>query len=144
MKSLEKESFDRILIDAPCSAEGRICIEDERTFGFWKRSIIASNAELQSQLISEAIPLLKTGGTLVYSTCTLSPEENEGIVTSILNSHPDLALIPIAKNESHFRDGIPEFHDTIFHRDIRHCLRILPTSEWEGFFIAQMKRVEMP
>lgn len=69
--------FDRILLDAPCSAEGRILIANEKSYGFWSLENTKKKAELQYELFSNAIKLLKSGGTFVYSTCTLAPEENE-------------------------------------------------------------------
>lgn len=70
-------SFDRILLDAPCSAEGRILLSNEKSYGFWTFENIEQKAELQYTILSAAISALKSGGTLVYSTCTLAPEENE-------------------------------------------------------------------
>ena len=66
-----------MLIDAPCSAEGRIYIPNEKSYGFWTLENISKKAELQYELLSSSLVLLKSGGTLVYSTCTLAPEENE-------------------------------------------------------------------
>lgn len=58
---LKKESFDAVLLDAPCSAEGRIQIADERTYGFWSMKNIYEKAEIQKQLLEASIPLLKKG-----------------------------------------------------------------------------------
>lgn len=69
--------WDRILIDAPCSAEGRISLANEKTYGFWSLENIQKKAELQYSLLSLAYESLQRGGVLVYSTCTLAPEENE-------------------------------------------------------------------
>jgi 16S rRNA C967 or C1407 C5-methylase (RsmB/RsmF family) len=76
--------FDRILLDAPCSAEGRISLDNEKTYGFWSLDNIIKKAELQTELIEVAFDRLITGGTLIYSTCTLAPEENEGVVFDFL------------------------------------------------------------
>jgi 16S rRNA C967 or C1407 C5-methylase (RsmB/RsmF family) len=69
--------FNKILLDAPCSAEGRIFLPNEKSYGFWSLENITKKAELQYELLSNAVKILRTGGTLVYSTCTLAPEENE-------------------------------------------------------------------
>ena len=92
MTELEKESFDAILLDVPCSAEGRFKLSDERSYGFWTLQNIRDKAAIQSTLLEASIPLLKKGGILVYSTCTLAPEENEGVISDILSKHPDLRL----------------------------------------------------
>ncbi len=70
-------AFDRILLDAPCSAEGRIALDNEKTYGFWSLDNIQKKAALQLELLIMAFARLESGGTLVYSTCTLAPEENE-------------------------------------------------------------------
>ena len=69
--------FDHILLDAPCSAEGRISLDNEKTYGFWSLDNIMKKSELQSELLSVSWDHLRVGGTIVYSTCTLAPEENE-------------------------------------------------------------------
>ena len=84
--------FDRILLDAPCSAEGRILLSNEKSYGFWSLDNIEKKAELQYDLLAQAVRALKSGGTIVYSTCTLAPEENEGVVARILSEHPDMKL----------------------------------------------------
>jgi 16S rRNA C967 or C1407 C5-methylase (RsmB/RsmF family) len=70
-------NFDRILLDAPCSAEGRILVSNEKTYGFWSEKNIQNKATFQHEILSLAIDHLKMGGEIVYSTCTLAPEENE-------------------------------------------------------------------
>lgn len=88
-------SFDGILLDAPCSAEGRMNAENEKSYGFWKEEIIEKNATLQKELLKTIAPLLKTGGKLVYSTCTLNTAENEAVITDFLEKHENFILMPI-------------------------------------------------
>ena len=88
-------SFDRILLDAPCSAEGRILLSNEKSYGFWSLENIEAKAELQYTLLSQSVKSLKSGGTLVYSTCTLAPEENESVISRVLKENKDLKLQPI-------------------------------------------------
>lgn len=76
-----EDSFDAVLLDAPCSAEGRIRPDDEKTFGFWTEKNVLEKAAAQASLIDGAFRVLKSGGVLVYATCTLAPEENEGVVS---------------------------------------------------------------
>ena len=110
MTELEKESFDAILLDAPCSAEGRFKLSDERSYGFWTLGNIRDKAIIQTELLEASIPLLKKGGVLVYSTCTLAPEENEGVISSVLSKHPDLRLEEIQiLNTPFVRKGISSF-----------------------------------
>ncbi len=92
--AVSETPFDAALLDVPCSAEGRIRLDDEKTFGFWTVENLAAKAELQKTLLSAAIRRLAPGGTLAYSTCTLAPEENEAVVSAVLSEFPDLELEP--------------------------------------------------
>lgn len=89
------QSFDRILLDAPCTSEGRIQMDRPKSWNFWKPEHITRNAALQRDLIGAAYQRLKAGGTLVYSTCTLAPEENEMVIADFLTAHPDMRIEPI-------------------------------------------------
>ncbi len=78
------EYFDRILLDAPCSAEARFVVGDPKSTGYWKEQKIKEMAYKQWGLLLAAWSALKPGGILVYSTCTFAPEENELQVTKFL------------------------------------------------------------
>ena len=127
-------------MDAPCSAEGRIKSEDERTFGFWSRNNTLRNAGAQKELLRATIPLLKSGGTLVYSTCTLAPEENEEVIDTILKEFDDLRLEPISLDFGWARPGLARFRDTLYKAELKNTLRIIPSSLAEGFFIAKLRK----
>ena len=133
--------FDRILLDAPCSAEGRILIENEKSYGFWTLENIGEKSELQYELLSLAVETLKSWGTLVYSTCTLAPEENEWVISRLLDTHKELKLQNINLGLSGapwWKRWIENFAGKDYHTDISKCIRILPSSETEGFFIAKI------
>lgn len=100
------ETFDAVLLDAPCSAEGRIRTDDERTFGFWTEKNVREKAELQSELLEASYGVLKPGGVLVYATCTLAPEENEGVVSALLARHSSASLEVCALDVPEARPGI--------------------------------------
>ncbi|MDD2566281.1 MAG: RsmB/NOP family class I SAM-dependent RNA methyltransferase [Candidatus Gracilibacteria bacterium] len=130
--------FDRILFDAPCSAEGRINLANEKTFGFWTLENIAKNQAVQLELLETVIPLLKSGGTLVYSTCTLAPEENEEVVNRIVNKFDNLELESFDTEIENSLPGITEFESKKYNKNLSKTLRILPTELSEGFFIAKI------
>ena len=71
--------FDKILVDAPCSGEGTLR-KSPKTFEMWNKKMIYKIAGLQRRLASSALKILKVGGEMIYSTCTLAPEEDEFIV----------------------------------------------------------------
>lgn len=82
------ETFDRILLDAPCSGEG-IGFKESQTVKYWNLKNIHTIARLQTKLLDAAFRSLKTGGELLYSTCTLNKIENEGVVNEIQSRYPE-------------------------------------------------------
>lgn len=82
------ETFDRILLDAPCSGEG-IGFKESQTVKYWNLKNIHTIARLQTKLLDAAFRSLKTGGEMLYSTCTLNKIENEGVVNEIKSRYPD-------------------------------------------------------
>lgn len=130
--------FDRILVDAPCSSEGRFKMDDPETYAYWSPRKIKEMARKQRGLLLHAARLLKPGGALVYATCTFAPEENEGVVDWLLRKTGGrLSLEPV-----HFA-GIPSYpplegwQGKFFDNRVRDCFRVLPDMEMEGFFIAR-------
>ena len=89
------EAFDRVLCDAPCTAQGTVR-KDSDALTYCSTDNTGKMARLQRELLESAIHATKVGGRIVYSTCTLTPEENEGVILSILNKFSDqiLALDP--------------------------------------------------
>lgn len=82
------ETFDRILLDAPCSGEG-IGFKESQTVRYWNLKNIHTIARLQTKLLDAAFRALKTGGELLYSTCTLNRIENEGVIETIRDRYPE-------------------------------------------------------
>ncbi len=119
-------SFDKILADVPCSAEGRINVDDQRSYGFWSVKNIVAHAKLQRRLLRSAYLCLKPGGTLVYSTCTLAGEENEEMMDWFLEEYPDMKAVEVA---------VP-FAPAVKHKN--KSLTLLPSAQAEGFFVAKL------
>nr|WP_281423170.1 RsmF rRNA methyltransferase first C-terminal domain-containing protein [Paenibacillus oenotherae] len=86
--------FDRILVDAPCSGEGMFR-KDESMIGEWERHSVARCSVMQRDILRHAERMLAPGGTLVYSTCTFSPEENEAQIAELLAACPELDVVPV-------------------------------------------------
>lgn len=129
------EPFDAVLLDAPCSATGTIRRHPEVA---WTKTLadILALARQQSRLLAHAASLVKPGGTLVYATCSLEPEEGEHQIERFLASHSQFECIPIM----HGWLGIPDASI-----DRNGILRILPShfSEFggsDGFFAARLQR----
>lgn len=90
------EYFDRVLVDAPCSMEGRITTSDPDSYKDWSVKKIKELSHRQQYLLRSAITATKVGGIIVYSTCTLAPEENEGVIDWILEKEGD--AVSLEKN----------------------------------------------
>lgn len=134
--------FDRILLDAPCSAEARIIAKDKRTFSFWSMQNIRSRAVLQRALLRVGWQLLRPGGTLVYSTCTFAPEENEGVVSAFLEETKDATIQPIAKIAGvTLHAGLATWEGGRFVPAVKSATRIVPNAEIEGFFMARLVKM---
>ena len=131
--------FDRILLDAPCSGTGTI-MRSIRSAMDWNPDLIKRLSGLQKKLISVAFNNLKEGGTLVYSTCTMEPEEDEGVVSFLLETFPNAKLEEI-KLKINRSDAITEFGDEKYNPEVKKCLRIWPQdNDTEGFFVAKIKK----
>ncbi len=137
------KKFDKILLDAPCSAEGRITLTNDKTYGFWSLENIKKKANVQYDLLSRAILRLETWGTLVYSTCTLAPEENEWVISRVLDENPDITLEPIDIGFGEcvwWKEGITKFGSQKYSEEMKKAVRILPSEETEGFFVVKILR----
>ena len=91
-----KNYFDTIVFDGPCSGEGMFR-KDPDAIQYWHKDYPSELAQLQKDILTDGLKMLAPGGQLIYSTCTWSPEENEGVVSWILENYPDLELVDIPK-----------------------------------------------
>jgi NOL1/NOP2/sun family putative RNA methylase len=129
------ERFDRVLLDAPCSGEGRFTAADPSTYRSWSPRVVGECERLQRRLMASAVRALKPGGTLVYSTCTLNRRENELTVHAALETHP-LELEELAIDVPSLVSCGAEGLDP----SLRKAARILPNGEFEGFFLCRMRK----
>ncbi len=134
-----KTEFDKILVDAPCSGIGTIR-KSPKTVGWWNPNFIKQMAGIQKQLLDTAFNILKPGGILVYSTCTLEPEENEGVIDNLLGRHDNAKLQKITLDIK-TSPAILEFEGNNYNPEIKKCLRLWPQdNDTEGFFVAKIKK----
>lgn len=131
-------TFDKILLDAPCSAEARFDTNDPRSFGYWKERKIKEMAYKQRKLLLSAWAALKPGGTLVYSTCTFAPEENELQIARLLERHANAKIIPINLPGLSRLPVLKKWQDKELPAALQNCLRIFPDKKIEGFFVAKI------
>ena len=141
------ETFDRILLDAPCSGEGRFIGTSPETYKNWYLKDVMNCSRLQKKLIKSAYLSLKKGGILVYSTCTLNLAEDEDVLKYALENF-DLELIDIdlkitssikAKTDN---NDIMIYNDSenLYDKTIEKAIRIIPSKLMEGFFVAKLKK----
>ncbi len=130
--------FDRVLVDAPCSAEGTVRKEPSLWQGASNGTIVRL-ARLQKRLIVRAYDLLRPGGALVYSTCTFAPEENEAVVAHLLSIR-DAQLMPI-RLPFEASPGLDAWGEEIYPSELRGCARIYPHQiDSGGGFVARIER----
>ncbi len=132
--------FDKILIDAPCSGEGMFRKEPSMVKA-WEQNGPEFYRGLQEEILEQALPMLKEGGMLLYSTCTFSPVEDEGSVEYLLSLDEDLHLVEMEGYEG-FVKGKPE----LIHsqdKELEKCVRIFPHKlDGEGHFLALLQKGE--
>src|SRR3989338_1429965 len=132
----KKFKFDRILLDAPCSGEGTLR-SSPKTFIMWNPKVVHNLSRMQKKLLAFALKCLKKGGTLVYSTCTHAPEENEGVINFALTNFP--VKIETINLPLKCRPGITEWHDDTYNKEVTKSCRIYPhDNDSEGFFVCKM------
>lgn len=117
--------FDRVLVDAPCSGEGMFRKNSEAE-AQWSQEHVESCAARQLQILNSAKYALKENGVLVYSTCTFSVEENEGVITKFLKENPDFVL----------EDSGVSFGEA----SMEYARRIFPMNGGEGHFAARLRK----
>lgn len=133
--------FDKALVDAPCSLEGTIYAERPKSYGMWSVHKIKELSQRQRYLLRSAISATKAGGEIVYSTCTLAPEENEGVIDWILNKEK-VEIVPISIPGLKTYSGVTQWGNAkSYDPRVSLCMRIYPTELMEGFFVAKLRKI---
>lgn len=126
-------SFDKILLDAPCSGSGTLSVYDNKIEKYFTEKLIEKSIKAQSSLLRKATKLIKAGKELVYSTCSILDVENENIVNEILKDN-NFEIVPIKF------DGMEDL--PLLPTKIKGTLCIMPNELYEGFFVAKIKRMK--
>ena len=124
-------SFDRILLDAPCSGSGTFCAQESGRARF-SRELLAKNAKTQRELLAKALRLLRPGSEMIYSTCSVLEEENERVVMQAVKSGA-AELVPI--DAARFGDALP-----LLPTRAEGTMLVCPDELYEGFFVARLRR----
>ncbi len=122
-------SFDRILLDAPCSGSGTIASNQPKIS--FSAELLARSVKAQKALLHKALQILKPGGEMVYSTCSILKQENEEMIEQVLKEKR-AELLPI---EETWTKALPQLPTTL-----PGTLCVCPDVLYEGFFVARLKR----
>lgn len=155
LANLFPDFFDKIMVDAPCSGEGMFR-KNEEACTEWSMDNVLTCARRQAEILDNAAIMLKEGGRMVYSTCTFSPEENEGTIINFLLRHKNFHLVKVTKTEG-MSDGKIDFAEQCVDSDnknnispetlnpilntIPYTIRMMPHKmNGEGHFIAVFQK----
>ncbi len=125
-------AFDSILLDAPCSGSGTLNIKDKKLEKTFTEQLIKKSIKSQNELLKKAIKVLKKGKEMVYSTCSILQEENENIIEKALKTNK----VEIVNIDFKGIEELPKLPTKI-----KGALCVAPTNEYEGFFVAKLKKL---
>ena len=137
LKPYEGQPFDRVLVDVPCSCEGTIR-KNPDALAEWTLEHVEGVAGVQKGILERAVETTRPGGTVVYSTCTFAPEENEAVLDHALRTG-DCELVPFdLPLES--RPGVTEWEGETYDPTVERARRIYPHhNDTGGFFCAKLE-----
>ena len=130
------EMFDKVFLDAPCSSEAHI--DGEVTW--WNLKRVKRFSKLQKQLIISAFECLKSGGEMIYATCTFSPEENEETLDFLLKKYENAKIEKVNLPIDNIQEGITNWDGKEYNKEVKKAVRILPDGAYSGFFFAKIKK----
>ncbi|MFQ5621667.1 MAG: NOL1/NOP2/sun family putative RNA methylase, partial [Candidatus Nanoarchaeia archaeon] len=134
------EEFDRVLVDAPCSGTGTIR-KSLKTLRIWNPNMVRKLAVQQLRLLETGFECLKPGGIVVYSTCSLEPEEDEGVISKFLEKHPNAKVEKIKLKGLKHGPAVVDFDGNDYSL-AKSTLRIWPQdNDTEGFFVAKIHKL---
>lgn len=137
------EYFDFTLVDVPCTGEGRIYLNDPRTYEGWREKEVDRLGKQAQWILRSAISATKVGGRIVYSTCTLSAEENEEVIEWILEKEKGKVEIEDIKIPGlEFYPALKSWNGKLFDKTISKTVRILPSDTMEGFYVASLRKIK--
>ena len=133
--------FDRVLVDAPCSCQGTYRKGRHKKVEVHRgRSL--KMADTQYALLERAFSVTRPGGTILYSTCTFAPEENEAVISRFKYQHGDhIQVLPLAMPKIVYSPGCAAWQGEVFHPDVVHTRRLWPhQNNTGGFYLALLRK----
>ncbi len=139
---LYPQYFDKVLLDAPCTALGTLSNNKEVSH-WWRFSKLEKLTHIQDQLLISAYKSLKPGGEMVYATCSVAPEENELVVQRLVEKYPVSILPPPEHVAGCFDEGYTMYGNKKLHPALSCAVRIFPhRHHMEGFFAVRLCKEE--
>lgn len=134
----DDDLYDRVLVDAPCSGTGTV-MKSHKSVEMWSPSLVGRMKGIQRVLIRKGFELLRAGGVMVYSTCTLQPEENEQVLSEFLEEYDRASLEPVDLPLER-SDPVTSWKGDSY-EGVADALRIHPSDTGtEGFFVAKIRK----
>ena len=133
--------FDRVLIDAPCTGEARFRDGDPASWGYWSPRKMKEQSRKQKGLLQSGLQSLRSGGTLVYATCSFAPEENEAVIHHLLRrNHGAVQTVPLRLPIPATMPGLTRWRKDGFDDALVNAVRILPNDLFDGFFLVKLRK----
>ena len=131
-------SFDRVLLDAPCSGSGTLSIHDPKLGKRFSEALVKDSCKKQAALLAKALEIVKPGGVVLYSTCSVLKRENEDIVSAALKKAAKKGryIIDALDTDTLAQQGVPLLPSTI-----EGAVTVCPTELYEGFFMCRIARM---
>ena len=126
--------FDKILLDAPCSGSGTIDLNIENSNQKFSEKIIETCKKRQISLLNKAIRMLKTGGEIIYSTCSILKEENEEVLSQVLRTNSNIKLVDLSEYK---KDYLP-----LIETKYKESICLYPNEYYEGFFVSKIVKIK--
>lgn len=137
-RNFHLESFDKIILDAPCSGEDIRMLTSE-SVDHWSPAKVKRLAELQKKLLKEAWKLLKPGGIIMYSTCSQAPEEDEAVISWFLSKHEDAITLPI--DLPYCAPALKQWTGPQFYPGTERAVRVAPSITHISFFACVIQKI---
>ncbi|MEK8085757.1 RsmB/NOP family class I SAM-dependent RNA methyltransferase [Aquabacterium sp. A3] len=140
---LKPDSFQRVMLDAPCSSESRFRSDEPDSTEHWSLRKVTECARKQERLILSAFDALAPGGHLLYCTCSYAPEENERVVAHLLKKRDAAEVLPMPDwlhQLSNITAGLTSWQDKPLPEACTHTVRVWPTAEMDGFYLALVRK----
>lgn len=137
------EYFDKTLVDVPCSLEGRFYTGYPKSYASWSPKKVQILSQYQKILLRSGISCTNVGGVIIYSTCTLEPEENEEVIDWVLKREKGSVIVEsIHLPLEETMPGITQWKQKVYDDSIKNTIRILPSKQMEGFYIAKLRKIK--